>query len=767
MHRYAQVVIDISHGRLDHPFTYKIPRELESELRPGSLVAVPFGRGDSVRNGYIIGFSDDCAYPEEKIKEIQKIAVAGSEETGERAVELALWIKERYGSTLSVALRTVLPGRSQAKPIEHKTVRLAVSAEEAEKLRHKFALKHQVARERLIRELIQAPTQPYRLIQQKLHITSSVITGLQKQGILTVESTYALRNPVSLKAEEGRRIQLSPRQQEVAESIVKDFDRLQIRKHSTSGEAAAPETAGDAPKRVSLIHGITGSGKTEVYIAVIEKIISRGYQAIMLIPEISLTYQTLMRFYAHFGDRVSVMNSTLSEGEKRDQFERARRGEIDVIIGPRSALFTPFPKIGVIIMDEEHEGSYKNEAMPKYHAREVAEHIAAMQNGVLVLGSATPSMEAYYRAKTGQYRLYTLKHRLTGGELPAVEITDLRKELQEGNRSVLSRRLSGLIADNLEKHEQTMLFLNRRGFSGFVSCRSCGFVPVCPHCSVSLSLHGGGRLICHYCGHEERMPRVCPKCGSAYISGFQAGTEQVEQLLQKEYPAARILRMDADTTRSKGGYEKLLSAFANEEADILIGTQMIVKGHDFPKVTLMGILLADMSLHAGDYRAAERTFELLTQAAGRAGRGIRPGHVIIQTYDPENYSIRHAAEQDYEGFYEEELTYRRLLRFPPVEHLLSVQIISKTEEHAALFSGSTRTILEKLCRKRDVIIIGPAAAAMEKLRDEYRQVLYVKSPDYDTLRFCKDSIEAAVQRAGESGDMDTVFQFDFDPMNIF
>ena len=494
----------------------------------------------------------------------------------------------------------------------------------------------------------------------------------------------------------------------------------------------------------------------------------------MLIPEISLTYQTLMRFYRHFGDRVSVMNSTLSESEKSDQFERARRGEIDVIIGPRSALFTPFPRIGAIIMDEEHESSYKNESMPKYHTREVAEKIASMQNGVVVLGSATPSLESYYQAKEGKYRLYELSRRLTGGTLPSVEIKDLREELRAGNHSILSRRLSELVSDRLAKGQQTMLFLNRRGFSGFVSCRSCGFVPKCPHCSVSLSLHRGGRLLCHYCGYEEPMPDKCPECGSPYISGFHAGTEQAESFLSRQFPKARILRMDADTTRTKGSYEKILSSFANEEADILIGTQMIVKGHDFPNVTLVGILLADQSLNASDYRSAERTFQLLTQAAGRAGRGKYPGDVVIQTYEPEHYSIVHAAHQNYEEFYREEMVYRKLLRYPPAEHLLAIQIISRSEEHASLFAHKTRALLEQLTaetREKNpdrLLFIGPAPAVLEKLRDEYRYVIYVKSPDYDTLIVCKDGVEAAAERAVKaSREMDTMFQFDFDPINAF
>ena len=756
---YAQIIIDISHGRLDRPFTYRIPEALQNDLCLGSLVVVPFGKGDTKRKGYVIGFSNTCEYPDGKLKKIEAIASGGTDVTGDNAVRLALWMKQRYGSTMAVALRTVLTSRKQAKPCEHRSIHLLLSKEDAEKKRHEFAMKHQVARERLLRELMEAPDQPYSLIIQKLHVTAPVIAALKKQGILEVRTETFLRNPVSIEKCEEAGIRLSPEQRAISEGVLQDFEALQKGK--------------DIP-RVSLIHGITGSGKTEVYIAIIEEIVKRGRQAIMLIPEISLTYQTLMRFYRHFGDRVSVMNSTLSESEKSDQFERARRGEIDVIIGPRSALFTPFPRIGAIIMDEEHESSYKNESMPKYHTREVAEKIASMQNGVVVLGSATPSLESYYQAKEGKYRLYELSRRLTGGTLPSVEITDLREELRAGNHSILSRRLSELVSDRLAKGQQTMLFLNRRGFSGFVSCRSCGFVPKCPHCSVSLSLHRGGRLLCHYCGYEEPMPDKCPECGSPYISGFHAGTEQAESFLSGQFPKARILRMDADTTRTKGSYEKILSSFANEEADILIGTQMIVKGHDFPNVTLVGILLADQSLNASDYRSAERTFQLLTQAAGRAGRGKYPGDVVIQTYEPEHYSIVHAAHQNYEEFYREEMVYRKLLRYPPAEHLLAIQIISRSEEHASLFAHKTRALLEQLTatvRENNpdrLLFIGPAPAVLEKLRDEYRYVIYVKSPDYDTLIVCKDGVEAAAERAAKaSREMDTMFQFDFDPINAF
>ena len=495
--------------------------------------------------------------------------------------------------------------------------------------------------------------------------------------------------------------------------------------------------------------------------------IKRGKQAIVLIPEIALTYQTLMRFYRHFGDRVSVMNSTLSPGEKFDQMERARNGDIDIIIGPRSALFTPFPNTGIIIIDEEHEATYKSETMPKYHAREVAIQLSKLlpDGAAVVLGSATPSLEAYYRAETGEIKLFELNKRLTGGTLPEVEIADLRKELREGNRSIFSRRLFELMEDRLNRDEQVMLFINRRGLAGFISCRSCGHVFKCPHCDVSLSEHRGGKLICHYCGYEEPRPKICPKCGSKYVSSFRAGTQQIEDEVKKYFPDAKVLRMDADTTKTKGSYEKILGAFANKEANVLVGTQMIVKGHDFPDVTLVGILAADMSLYASDYRASERTFQLLTQAAGRAGRGERKGNVVIQSYQPDHYSILAAANQDYKGFYEEEIAYRDLLRYPPVSHMMSVQIQGKNEDEALAFATKLRAVMEQQ-KLQNVVFIGPASASIGKINDIYRMAIYVKADDMNILIRLKDLVEKYVRMLEDKGYLKYLTtQFDFDPVN--
>jgi primosomal protein N' (replication factor Y) len=431
----------------------------------------------------------------------------------------------------------------------------------------------------------------------------------------------------------------------------------------------------------------------------------------------------------------------MSKGERYDQLLRAMRGEINIMIGPRSALFTPFSNLGLIVIDEEHEGAYKSEQSPKFHARETAEHIAKMCSASLVLGSATPSMESYYRAMRGEYKLFTLTNRAAGGSLPTVYTEDLREELKSGNRSIFSRKLQELISDRLEKKEQIMLFLNKRGYAGFISCRMCGHVLKCPHCDISMTIHRGGTMVCHYCGYSQPQVRVCPECGSKYISGFKAGTQQVEDMVKKMYPDARVLRMDMDTTSGKEGHEKVLSAFANREADILIGTQMIVKGHDFPDVTLVGILAADMSLYAGDYRAAERTFQLLTQAAGRAGRGEKKGEVVIQTYTPDNYSIKTAAKQDYKGFYEEEIAYRQLLGYPPVRNMLMITFASKDEERLNAVSEKMKKKIA-LIHEEDVSILGPVNAQVYKLNDYYNRLVYVRSGSYEKLTIFKDWLEA-------------------------
>ena len=742
--RFANIIVDISHEKVDRPFQYLIPNELMGILEVGMAVMIPFGRGNKLIKGYIIEITDKAEYDVTRLKAVDSVVEGGISAQAD-AIRLAYWLKEHYGSTMIAALKTVLPVKKKMKQVVKKTIICKVNSEQAYRHSVIFEAKHQTAKSRLMRELSQAQRLPYTLVTGKLNISSATIRSLSDAGLIEVAEENVYRVPALKSDTSGHDTtakKLSLEQQNVVDVVSQDFQR--------------------GIRQTYLLRGITGSGKTEVYMALIERMIACGKQAIVLIPEIALTYQTLLRFYLRFGDRVSVMNSRLSPGERSDQYERAAKGEIDIMIGPRSALFTPFERLGLVIIDEEHEASYKSETMPKYHAREVAQELCRMKQASLLLGSATPSLESYYRAKKGEIPLFTLNSRLTGGELPQVHVVDLREELKSGNRSIFSRKLQELLEDRLRKGQQSMLFLNRRGYAGFVSCRACGHVMKCPHCDISLSEHKNGKLICHYCGYETPRVTKCPECGSKYILGFRAGTQQIEELLYKMYPAARVLRMDADTTKTKDSYEEILSHFANEEADILVGTQMIVKGHDFPKVTLVGILAADMSLHTGDYRASERTFQLLTQAAGRAGRGSLAGEVVIQTYQPDHYAVVHAAAQDYEGFYEEEIAYRDLMMYPPVANMMAVLVLSEDEMTGVSHSVELADLVRKHFTQNRMQVIGPAAASIGRIQDIYRNIFYIKHSDYDLLVRAKDVMEVYI--AQKEWNTDTV-QFDFNPMS--
>lgn len=739
---YADIIVDISHEKLDRPFQYRVPDSLKGTLEVGMCVIIPFGQGNTKRKGYVIEIGEKCKFDPARTKDILGIETESVSIEG-RMIALAGFIRRNFGGTMIQALKTVLPAKQSVKKLEHRTVKRIFTKEETIFLLGECERKHQTAKARLLRELVKQEEIPYQWITGKLGVASATIKSLEKAGALKLVSTEGYRNPVKIKATSDNSRVLSEDQMYIVKEVCRDMDRGQMGTY--------------------LIHGITGSGKTEVYMQLIEQVVERGRQAIMLIPEIALTYQTLLRFYQRFGDRVSVMNSTLSPGEKYDQCQRAKNGELDVIIGPRSALFTPFPNLGLIVMDEEHEGSYKSESTPKYHARETAMEVARLSGASVVLGSATPSLEAYYRAKCGEYRLFTLTKRLTGGELPKVYTVDMRRELKEGNRSIFSRKLQELLARHLDGGQQSMLFLNRRGYAGFISCRSCGLVMKCPHCDVSLSEHRGGNLICHYCGYEAPKPAVCPKCGSRYIMGFKAGTQQIEEKLKELFPKARVLRMDGDTTRTKDSYEQILSAFSNGEADVLIGTQMIVKGHDFPNVTLVGILAADLSLGAGSYRSGERTFELLTQAVGRAGRGTVAGEAVIQTYQPEHYAVTYAEKQDYEGFYEEEILYRELSGYPPAAHMLAVQIFGKNEECTKQLAKRLSDVVKSI-EDASMAVIGPAPASIGKINDIFRFVFYVKQKEYGRLIQVKDMLESRLLEWQPNGES---VQFDFDPVNTF
>ena len=743
--KFANIIVDISLEKLDRTFQYRVPEELQGILKEGMQVRIPFGNGGRTLTGYVLELTDTCEWDEKKLKPILGLAEKGIRLEGQ-LIALAAWMRRTYGSTMNQALKTVLPVKKSVQEKISRKVRLAVTREEAEAALAEMERKHQTARGRIIKALLEQTVQDmdYAAAQKELGLIAATARKLMELGLIRIESDTIFRNPVRPSEVQAHPFTLYPAQQAIVEDV------------------AARAAAGDL--RPSLIHGVTGSGKTEVYMELIAAVLEQGKEAVVLIPEIALTFQTVLRFYRRFGDQVSIIHSKLSAGERYDQFERARRGEVKVMIGPRSALFTPFPRLGVIVIDEEHEGSYKSENAPRYHAREAAIERARMCGAFVVLGSATPSVDSYERTKEGLYRLYELPLRVENRAMPETEVVDLREELRMGNRSIFSARLKELMEDRLRKGEQIMLFLNRRGYAGFVSCRACGHVIKCPHCDVSLSLHHGGRMVCHYCGYQTVQPKKCPSCGSAYIGAFRAGTQQVAEAAAKTFPGARILRMDFDTTRQKGGYERILEAFSKKQADILVGTQMIVKGHDFPGVTLVGALAADLSLYAGDYRAAERTFQLLVQAAGRAGRGTTPGTAVIQTYSPDHYSIETAADQDYKAFFEKEMAFRRMMNYPPAAHLMALYLMSEDEE--ALNRGAVRLkALAMSHTRQEIALIGPSDAGLSKLKDVYRKVLYLKCTEMNYLTEWKGWLEAVLPKERQLSTFN--IQFDMDPVNPF
>ena len=746
---YADIIVDITHEKLDKIFQYRIPKEMEGRLQTGMEVLIPFGRANRETKGYVIGFSEKCNYDPEKIKEITQL-IQNHIAIEAKLVALAAWMKEHYGGTMIQALKTVLPIKQQEKQKEQRSIRLLLDRREAKERLSYFLSKNQTARARVVAALLDRPILPYEYVTRQLKVTAAVLRAMEEQRILQIEAEVVYRNPVTAKRTKQQSFCYTEAQQAAIHTFCEEYRR--------------------GKRGTYLVYGVTGSGKTEVYMEMIEHVIAEGKQAIVLIPEIALTYQTVMRFYQRFGDRVSIINSRLSKGERYDQMIRAKRGEINVMIGPRSALFTPFERLGLIIIDEEHEGTYKSEQTPRYHARETAIARAAMEGASVVLGSATPSMEAFYKAVTGEFRLLRLPERAKQRAMAHVTVADMRKELEKGNRSIFSDALRSLMEDRLKKKEQIMLFLNRRGYAGFISCRSCGHVVKCPHCDVSLSSHRNGKLVCHYCGYEQPMVTSCPECGSSHVGGFRAGTQQIEELLLREFPEAKVLRMDMDTTKQKDGHEKILAAFSSGEADILVGTQMIVKGHDFGNVTLVGVLAADLSLYADDYRAGERTFQLLTQAAGRAGRGEKAGEVVIQTYSPEHYSIVAAAKQDYEQFFQEEMTYRALMGYPPASQLMAVLVSCKEEELLETACHYLKAYAETCCKKCEragtsVQLIGPASPYVGKVRDTYRRVIYLKSEQEAVLVFLKDQLEQYIEI--NSGFQNLWIQFDLNPMSVF
>ena len=719
--KFADIVVDITSKQVDRPFTYIIPEELEEAVVPGVRVNVPFGRGNALRTGYVIGLKSRSALPEEKLKGIDSLtekAVGIDEEL----VSLAIWLRYRYGGTLYQALSVCTMSRMK---VEVRKERLLVFTGTDDQLRdqlYKASLKKYKARERLLNAFLENRVIPASLASDRLSISASTLRPLLQSGLVvyrTVDTDAAADGDAGAAGNFGR---------------PEDAPEL------NGGQKEAVRTVLTSEKTVSVLFGITGSGKTEVYLELIARCLEAGKEAIVLIPEIALTYQTVMRFYRRFGNLISVVHSRLSRGEKYERFEAAREGKIRVMIGPRSALFTPFKNLGLIVIDEFHETAYQSETVPRYDAVETAIKRASFSDARVLLGSATPPAEYYERALRGEFNLIRLTERaVRGAVLPKVQLVDMREELKKKNRSIFSEALREKIREKLDRKEQIMLFLNRRGYSGAVSCRACGLPVTCPHCSIALSYHRNGWLQCHICGFSMPMVKECPECGSGLIGTFGIGTEKVEEMVQEAFPDASVLRMDADTTTGKNGHQEIIRKFQEQEADILIGTQMIVKGHDFKKVTLMGILAADLSLNVPDYRSAERTFQLLVQAEGRAGRDEIPGDCIVQTYLPEHYAIQAAASQDYESFFEREMVFRNQMNYPPKGHLLSVTLSGADRQ--AVFQAVHELVREITAEREDESYLGPAESPLFKAKDMYRYLFYVKSRELSRLLKVKNRLE--------------------------
>lgn len=761
----AEVIVDVTTKAIDRPFDYRVPDRFKGLVKAGMRVVVPFGPRKI--QGFVTKIKEETDVQSGNIKDIVDLFDLSPVLTDE-LLELSHWLTEKTLSYHITALQSMLPAAMKAKyekeiqvlsaeelpqslkelfgqqesilyaaippeqlkPIQKhvqkghlevryhvsqksgkkkvRTLQIAVTKEQLAEKQEQLK-KNAVKQKALLAFLLQANETTFlaKDLQQQTGASSQTIKALIQEGLLTESYEEIYRDPY--------------RGREFTPSTPLDLTTEQA-------EAAKPihQAVSDEKHETFLLHGVTGSGKTEIYLQTIDHVLQKGKEAIVLVPEISLTPQMVQRFKERFGSNVAVLHSGLSTGEKYDEWRKIHRKEVKLVVGARSAVFAPFENLGMIIIDEEHESSYKQEEMPRYHAKDVAIERAGRHQCPVVLGSATPSLESYARAKKGVYTLLTLKRRVNQQQLPHVSLIDMREELRTGNRSMFSEELMLRLKEVLERKEQAVLFLNKRGYSSFVMCRDCGYVEQCPHCELSLTYHRfQKRLKCHYCGHEAPVPTECPECHSEHIRYFGTGTQRVEEELTKVLPEARVIRMDVDTTSRKGAHEKLLTSFGNKEADILLGTQMIAKGLDFPDVTLVGVLSADTSLHIPDFRSSEKTFQLLTQVSGRAGRHEKAGSVIIQSYTPSHYSIELTKQHDYEAFYEQEMLHRRHQSYPPFYFLAMVTVSHEEVTKAAHVTDKIVQFLKMNCAP-NTRILGPAASPIAKIKDRYRYQCVIK-----------------------------------------
>ena len=714
---YASIIVDIANENVDRLFTYRL--DINADI--GQRVLVPFGRGNKLTEGFILDITDKKPQGEYEIKSVAR-TLEDYCALDKEQIELARWICKAYHCTMAQALRLMIPAQLRGMRISEKKIRCVKIKDGADTIGYLEALKTKNGKIRstavfdTVTILMQTNgCMPVSMLYELVpSCNSAVVKKLIDIGMLTEEFITVYRKPQTLSYGKSERPVLTDEQENALASIVEGF-----------------KCGG-----TYLLHGVTGSGKTEVYMSAIEKAVSVGKGAIVLVPEISLTPQTVMRFTERFGDRVAVLHSRLSAGERFDEWRRIRNNSVDVVVGARSAIFAPIHDLGIVIIDEEHENAYSSEQIPRYNALEVAQKRCKISGGVLVLGSATPSVTTYFRAKLGKYKLLELKNRVNSMPLPEIEVVDMRTEFLSGNNGIFSERLKERLSECKDKGEQAILFLNRRGYSSFISCRACGYVFECASCDVSMTYHKlENKMKCHYCGVEEPVPTVCPKCNKAYIKYSGIGTEQIEEELKSLFPDMTSIRMDADTTQGKDAHTRLLSEFASGKAQVLIGTQMIAKGLDFPNVTLVGVVSVDAMLAMPDFRNTERTFQLLTQVSGRAGRADKKGVVVLQTSNPTHPVIEFAKAHDYESFYNYAISSRLENLYPPysvfVRILFTGDDDSKVREDSVKFINELYTRMVELLKSENaelsqILFIYAMPAPIKRIQNKQRHHILMK-----------------------------------------
>ena len=733
MKLYAEVIINSEALEIDRPFTYKVPEEFNNEIKIGQIVKVPFGKGNKTSEGFILNLKNDDNI-KFKTKNIAAILVKDPV-IDEDDINLIEFLREKTLCKYIDAFRLLIPvGIMKGAKSKKKKV-IVLKNEDLSNIKNPDGYKKIV-------EFFKTNSGKYtksELINEH-SISQYKLNKLIENEVLSIEEESVFRYNDRVYNKDSAKT-LTIEQENIIREYINSDDKM------------------------FLLKGVTGSGKTEVYMKLVERVLLEGKSAIILVPEIALTPQMIERFKGRFGVNVALFHSKLSDGERFDEWFRVKEGKAKVIVGARSAIFLPAKNLGLIIIDEEHENTYKSEQNPKYQTKEVAEYLSELKGCKVILGSATPSIETYYRALTGEMKLLELNSRVDNKPMPPMKVIDMRNELKGGNKSLFSRELFIAIQERLKRKEQIILFLNRRGFSTFVSCRSCGYVFKCDECDISMTYHKNGLLICHYCGKTKREPRECPKCHSKYVKFFGAGTQRVEEEVKKYFNNAGILRMDVDTTRDKHSYERIYNTFKNGEADILIGTQMVSKGLDFKNVTLVGILAADMSINIPDYRAAERTFQIITQVAGRAGRGDKQGEVLIQTYTPQHYSLQYAVNYDYEGFYEKEFTVRAMMKYPPFGKLLLINGTSKKEDLLKNFMHKITMMIKPLVENcLDIEILGPIPCMISKVKENYRWQIVIKG-EFDS--YFSKNIKEILYDENKNVYNDIRISMDINPNNLF